>query len=774
MKASVVSISNAQLLEENCVFVDTDNYNKLRDLASLNDDPRNLLYLDLRGVPVLCKADATLAPGSISLPMKQRERCRLELRAQVDLNPCKLSGKVDSVLLEIRSARELRADTELEGDTLYKIARERFTSLPAVSSNNGEYYIVIDRKTFILTIAELNTLPDPMQASQVSGPGAATPCFHSTTNYAFRSVNPKLVLKGGHIDHPTSATAATIAKFIGPTDPSNETGQQSVAGDSPDKSFSSILEIGGLDKQLRDIFRRAFSSHMISPAKLQELGISHVKGLLLYGPPGTGKTLIARSIGKILNTREPKVVSGPEVLNKFVGGSEENVRNLFADAEKEWEEKKERSELHLIIMDELDAICRQRGSRSDSTGTMDSVVNQLLAKMDGPTSLGNILVIGMTNRKELIDDALLRPGRFEVHLEIGLPDLEGRHQILQIHTKRLSACNSLDSSVDLEEIAKKTPNFSGAELAGLVRSATSFAINRVVGLTSNASSGQGTGDIVVTRDDFLNALTEVKPSYGSVDEADIDAILPLGIVPGEPYDSLVANVLDFVKTIDQGSSLIGSLLLCSETTGVGATAICARVIRDAGFDFAKVVSMERLVRQAATELGIANSISNVFEAAYHVPKALIILDGIEGLINYTPVGMRFSTTVFRTIASLVHCPPPSGRKLVVIGTTAAYGAMHEIGLAGSFEMHVRIPRLELDQACAYIRKFCETITTRSGVQCQLEPNKHVSQALKAMASDGRPIRLKPIILALEEANRVCKEEDRPLKWGDVERSLEKI
>lgn len=107
-----------------------------------------------------------------------------------------------------------------------------------------------------------------------------------------------------------------------------------------------------------------------------------------------GKTLIARQIGKMLNSREPKVVNGPEILNKYVGASEENIRELFKDAEKEQAEKGEDSDLHVIIFDEIDAICKQRGSVSSGTGVHDTVVNQLLTKIDGVDSLNNILLIG--------------------------------------------------------------------------------------------------------------------------------------------------------------------------------------------------------------------------------------------------------------------------------------------------------------------------------------------------------------------------------------------
>jgi vesicle-fusing ATPase len=143
------------------------------------------------------------------------------------------------------------------------------------------------------------------------------------------------------------------------------------------------MGIGGLDAQFKEIFRRAFASRMVPPEVLKRMGQSHVRGMLLYGPPGCGKTLIARQIGKVLNAKEPKIVNGPELLDKYVGGSEEKVRALFADAEKDQREKGDQSELHIIILDEMDAIMRARGSTSDSTGTQGNVVNQFLSKIDG-------------------------------------------------------------------------------------------------------------------------------------------------------------------------------------------------------------------------------------------------------------------------------------------------------------------------------------------------------------------------------------------------------
>lgn len=161
---------------------------------------------------------------------------------------------------------------------------------------------------------------------------------------------------------------------------------------------------------------------------LDKYGIKHVKGMLLYGPPGTGKTLIAGTIAKALNCKEPKIVNGPEIFDKYVGEGERKIRELFEDAERDWADKKD--DLHVIIFDEIDAICKKRssggGAGSESSA---SIVNQLLTKLDGVDSGDNILVIGMTNRKELLDEAIIRPGRLEIHLEIGLPNEHGRKQI---------------------------------------------------------------------------------------------------------------------------------------------------------------------------------------------------------------------------------------------------------------------------------------------------------------------------------------------------------
>lgn len=303
------------------------------------------------------------------------------------------------------------------------------------------------------------------------------------------------------------------------------------------------MGIGGLDKEFNAIFRRAFASRVFPPELVEQLGCKHVKGILLYGPPGTGKTLMARQIGKMLNAREPKIVNGPQILDKYVGESEANIRRLFADAEEEEKRLGPNSGLHIIIFDEIDAICKARGSVAGNSGVHDTVVNQLLSKIDGVDQLNNILVIGMTNRKDMIDEALMRPGRLEVQMEIGLPNETGRLQILNIHTQRMRDFKKINPDVNLQELALKTKNFSGAELEGLVRAAQSTAMNRLIKAASKVEvDPEAIQKLLVNHEDFLHALAnDVKPAFGTASEA-LETYLSRGIINwGTPVSSLLED-----------------------------------------------------------------------------------------------------------------------------------------------------------------------------------------------------------------------------------------
>ncbi|XP_038048749.1 vesicle-fusing ATPase-like isoform X1 [Patiria miniata] len=317
-------------------------------------------------------------------------------------------------------------------------------------------------------------------------------------------------------------------------------GRQSII--NPDWDFKN-MGIGGLDKEFSDIFRRAFASRVFPPDLLEQMGAQHVKGILLYGPPGTGKTLMARTIGTMLNSRQPQIVNGPEILNKFVGESEANIRKLFSAAEEEQKRCGANSGLHIIIFDEIDAICKQRGTMSGSSGVHDTVVNQLLAKIDGVEQLNNILIIGMTNRRDLIDEALLRPGRLEVQMEIGLPNEEGRMQILDIYVSKMRENKKLADDVKIDKLASLTKNFSGAEIAGLVRASQSLAMNRMIKASSKVEVDyEAAQKMQVQKSDFMIALeNDIKPAFGVSDECFSKYILNGIINFGEPVTRVLAD-----------------------------------------------------------------------------------------------------------------------------------------------------------------------------------------------------------------------------------------
>lgn len=454
------------------------------------------------------------------------------------------------------------------------------------------------------------------------------------------------------------------------------------------------MGIGGLDNEFQQIFRRAFASRIISPDLVDKLGLRHVKGLLLYGPPGTGKTLIARQIGKMLNVKEPKIVNGPEMLSKYVGSSEENIRNLFKEAEAEYKAKKENSQLHIIIFDELDSVFKQRGgARSDGTGVGDNVVNQLLAKMDGVEQLNNILIIGMTNRLDLIDNALLRPGRFEIQIEISLPDEKGRKEILLIHTRKMKDNELLGDDIDFDELAGLTKNFTGAELEGLCNSASSFAINQYTKSENIAQVDQNIAKMKLTRNDFLLALNEVKPAFG-VNEEDLNLNFPYGIIE---YNKKVHSVFEKLKSYveevsNSDTERLISVLLHGEP-GVGKTAIASMLALKSEFPFIKMLSAESLV--GMSEAMKVNTIDNIFRDVYKSPLNVLVIDKIETLINYVPIGPRFSNDILQMLIVNLNKKPPGGRRLLIIGTTSQYSVMKHMSLVENFTKTIELKKIKL-------------------------------------------------------------------------------
>ncbi|SJL02451.1 related to Vesicular-fusion protein sec18 [Armillaria ostoyae] len=513
------------------------------------------------------------------------------------------------------------------------------------------------------------------------------------------------------------------------------------------------MGIGGLDTEFSEIFRRAFASRVFPPALVDKLGIEHVKGILLHGPPGTGKTLIARQIGKMLNAREPKIVNGPEILNKYVGASEENVRKLFADAEKEYKDKGDESGLHIIIFDELDAIFKQRGSTNSGTGVGDSVVNQLLSKMDGVDKLNNILIIGMTNRLDMIDEALLRPGRLEVHMEISLPDEHGRLQILSIHTNKMRTNGVMDHDVDLAELASMTKNFSGAEIGGLIKSATSFAFNRHVKVGTIAGISDDVENLRVNRGDFFNALEEVHPAFG-VSEEELQQVIQNGIIH---FDSIINEILStgqlFVNQVQTSTRTPLVSVLLHGPPGSGKTALGASIAQASQFPFIKLVSPDNMVGFGENQK--VTAIQKVFADSYKSPLSVIVVDNLERLLDWTPIGPRFSNAVLQALLVLLARRPPKGRRLLVIATTSLRPVLTELGLSDTFDSELRVPPISNLESLECVLREVDLFSSDGEMREAIHMLEDAGFALTAKdeASSRHHIGIKKLLSVIEMARQ---------------------
>jgi transitional endoplasmic reticulum ATPase len=258
-------------------------------------------------------------------------------------------------------------------------------------------------------------------------------------------------------------------------------------------------DVGGLHEEIQRV-REMVELPLRHPELFQRLGIDPPKGVLLHGPPGCGKTLLARAVA---NESEANFfsINGPEIMSKFYGESEARLREIFQQAQQ--------NAPSIIFIDELDAIAPKR---EEVTGEVERrVVAQLLALMDGLSGRGNVIVIGATNRPGALDPALRRPGRFDREIEIGVPDKQGRYEVVQIHTRGMP----LASDVDLKKITDMTHGYTGADLSALGRETAMKSLRRYlpqINLEEERVPPSVLEKMEVTMDDFTNAYKEVTPT----------------------------------------------------------------------------------------------------------------------------------------------------------------------------------------------------------------------------------------------------------------------
>lgn len=242
------------------------------------------------------------------------------------------------------------------------------------------------------------------------------------------------------------------------------------------------VQLGGISKQANEMIRRALLPRGKLSAEAKRRNIAPLKGILLYGPPGTGKSTLAKQIGKLFDctteNKRLKMVNASEVFGQLVGDSEQNVRDLFKEARKAFKKfGPGNAPLHIIVADELEGAFATRGDRLNRVN--NSVVTQLLGELEGLNSPDNVLFIGITNRKQDIDPALLRNGRLGLHLEFALPNAKERREIFEIHTAHLKRENLLDHSVDFAVLANQTVGYSGADIKDLCDEASICTLERL-------------------------------------------------------------------------------------------------------------------------------------------------------------------------------------------------------------------------------------------------------------------------------------------------------
>ncbi|HEY5539159.1 MAG TPA: CDC48 family AAA ATPase [Thermoplasmata archaeon] len=261
----------------------------------------------------------------------------------------------------------------------------------------------------------------------------------------------------------------------------------------------SYEDIGGLSNEVAKV-REMIELPLRHPELFERLGVEAPKGVLLHGPPGTGKTLLAKAVASETNANFHSI-SGPEIMSKFYGQSEENLREIFTQAQE--------NAPSIIFIDELDSIAPKR---DEVTGEVERrVVAQLLSLMDGLASRGKVIVIGATNRPNSLDPAIRRPGRFDREVEIGIPDKKGRLDILQIHTRNMP----LAKDVGLKEFSEITHGYVGADLAALAKEAAMRALRRLlpnIDIEAEEIPVDVLRSLEVSREDFLQAFREMQPS----------------------------------------------------------------------------------------------------------------------------------------------------------------------------------------------------------------------------------------------------------------------
>jgi len=439
-------------------------------------------------------------------------------------------------------------------------------------------------------------------------------------------------------------------------------------------------DIGGLEEEIQKI-REMIELPIRHPELFKRIGIDPPKGVLLYGPPGTGKTLLARAVA--YETEAHFITkSGPEIISKFYGQSEENLRKVF-------EEAKDMAP-SIIFIDELDSIAPKRG---EVTGEVERrVVAQLLSLLDGLEGRGEIIVIGATNRVNDIDPALRRPGRFDREIEIGVPDTDGRYDILLIHTRGMP----LHSDVDLRYMAEKTHGFVGADVEALAKEAAMLAIRKILPNINldKPIPPEILMDLQITMKNFETALNSIEPS--ALREV-------LIIQPSETWDDIgglqdaiqqLREVIEWPLKYPELYTHLNSRppngILLFGPPGSGKTLLAKALAHESEINFISVKGPEFLSKWVGES---EKAVRETFRKARAAAPCIIFFDEIDAIAGMR--GRSASSQVTEQVVSqlLTEMDGLEGLKDVILLAATNRPDMLDPALlrSGRFGRHVEIP-----------------------------------------------------------------------------------
>ena len=379
-------------------------------------------------------------------------------------------------------------------------------------------------------------------------------------------------------------------------------------------------DIGGLKNELQRI-RETIELPLKHPELFQHVGIEPPKGVLLYGPPGTGKTLIAKAVANEAGAHFT-AINGPEIMSKYYGESEEKLRQIFKEAEE--------NAPSIIFIDELDTLAPKR---EEVTGDVEKrLVSQLLTLMDGLKGRGQIIVIGATNRVDAVDPALRRPGRFDREISIGVPDKNGRREILQIHTRHMP----LDKDVNLDELAEVTHGFVGADLAALCREAAMTALRRhlpKIDLEKETIPTEVLEKIKVTSNDYTEALKEIQPSamrevYVEIPDVHWNDIGDLDKVKQELKEAVEWPIKSPEIFTRLGVRPVKGILLYGPP-GTGKTLLAKAVANESSANFISIRGPEVLSKWVGES---EKAVREIFQKARQNAPCIVFFDELDSIV----------------------------------------------------------------------------------------------------------------------------------------------